>query len=151
MKCIVIIAITVLFAGNCCNGQIKLKESENSEKSNLPKTDIKVNKQYDEHGNLIKYDSTYSYSYSNFENDNILGDSIFDNFNRNFNHRFFFSEIPFFDDKFFHDSLFDNDFEKGFFINPFFDPDRMNKLFWDLDSLNGNLFKDSIMPFNKIY
>jgi len=33
-------------------------------KSNTPKEDIKVNREYDENGNLIKFDSIYSYSWS---------------------------------------------------------------------------------------
>lgn len=54
---------------------------------NKPKIDIKVNKQYDENGNIIGYDSTYSYSYSsngntfNFGNNIMFNDSLFiDNF-----------------------------------------------------------------------
>jgi hypothetical protein len=46
-----------------------------------PKTDIRVNKKYDDKGNLIQYDSTYSYFYSSpgFKN-SISSDSLFNNF-----------------------------------------------------------------------
>ncbi|MCB4234259.1 hypothetical protein LDL59_01710 [Kaistella anthropi] len=47
---------------------------------NQPIEDIKVNKEYDENGNLIRYDSTYTYYYSNIEGDEIAADSIFNNF-----------------------------------------------------------------------
>ncbi len=43
---------------------------------NQPKEDIKVNKEYDENGYLIRYDSTYTYYYSNIEGDEIVADSI---------------------------------------------------------------------------
>ena len=39
-------------------------DGEDSLNTNQPKVNYKVNKQYDEHGNLISYDSTYTYSYS---------------------------------------------------------------------------------------
>ena len=35
-----------------------------SKKNNSPKKDIKVNREYDEKGNLIRFDSVYSYSWS---------------------------------------------------------------------------------------
>jgi hypothetical protein len=37
---------------------------KNEQKPNTPKEDIKVNREYDEIGNLIKFDSVYSYSWS---------------------------------------------------------------------------------------
>jgi len=147
MKSMLILAIAAFLAWNSCNGQTKEKDSDNSLKSNIPKTDIKVNKQYDEHGNLKKYDSTYSYSYSTFGNDIIMNDSLIGNFNNSF----FSSENPFFNNPFFTDSLSDNDFKRGFFLTPFFDSDRMNKLFWDLDSINSSPFNDSVIQFRKIY
>lgn len=35
-----------------------------AKKSNSPKEDVRVNREYDEQGNLIKFDSLYSYSWS---------------------------------------------------------------------------------------
>ncbi len=83
------------------------KAQKPEQKSNLPKEDIKVNREYDEKGNLIKFDSIYSYSWSgdttlmksfapkdfpdmfgdsfNFFNDSaFLGDSFFDNLDQLF-------------------------------------------------------------------
>jgi len=63
-------------------GQFKLiPDSKDSIATVQPKIDIKVNKKYDESGNLIQYDSSYSIIYSspnstiqfyNFENDSLF-------------------------------------------------------------------------------
>ena len=37
---------------------------KNDQKTNTPKEEIKVNREYDKNGNLIKFDSLYSYSWS---------------------------------------------------------------------------------------
>lgn len=37
---------------------------KNDQKPNTPKEDIKVNREYDENGNLIRFDSVYSYNWS---------------------------------------------------------------------------------------
>jgi len=58
-------------------------DTKDSIEANQPKVDIKVNKQFDEKGNLIQYDSTYSIIYSspntaiqffNFDNDSLFSD-----------------------------------------------------------------------------
>ena len=141
MKYMMFFSITLFFVSNMCKAQIRENEMGNSEKSAIPKTDIKVNRQYDENGNLIKYDSTYSYSFSNFGNDSIMNDSIF----RNLNNVFFFSDPPSFNNQFFQDSLFNNDFfRKDFFSTPFFDPEIMNKFFQEIDSINNSFIHYSI-------
>ena len=81
-----------------CNGQNndKANEIKNDTITQIqPKTDIRVNKKYDADGNLIRYDSSYSYYYSNIENDTILKDSIFDNFRNYIKKSFIFSSNPF--------------------------------------------------------
>jgi len=67
-----------------------------------PKEDIRVNREYDENGNLIKFDSLYSYSWSG---DSLLVDSIHPgNFRIPFGNDFhFFSDSSFFGPKFFQD------------------------------------------------
>lgn len=45
-----------------------------------PEEKIEVNKEFDEHGNLIRYDSIYSYSSSNFNMDAKAMDSIMKHF-----------------------------------------------------------------------
>jgi hypothetical protein len=92
------------------------KSDKTQKPKNSPKEDIKVNREYDEKGNLIKFDSTYSYSFSS---DTTLKDFNFkdfpDPFGMNFN--------------FFNDS----DFNQSFFKD--FDPSMFNSLRQNQDSL----------------
>ena len=76
-------------------------------KSNSPKEDVRVNREYDEKGNMIKFDSVYTYSWSgdstilksqspedyknlfrnhfgNFSDSTFLGNSFFDDFDQLF-------------------------------------------------------------------
>lgn len=53
----------LFFVLGTCLGLTGLAQTKDS-KPNSPKEDIKVNREYDEQGNLIKFDSVYSYSWS---------------------------------------------------------------------------------------
>lgn len=63
-------------------GQEQPQEMKTKEASvlNKPKIDIQVNKKYDEMGNLIYYDSTYSYFYASQKTDKFLTDNILNTF-----------------------------------------------------------------------
>ena len=119
-----IIAMLLVLCLTGCNGQRKgeqtVKESSKT-KVDTPLGNWKVRKEYDEFGNLIRYDSTYSWSYSNIPGDSIRVnlDSIMDLFQGHFetdtrdpfmNRFFYFPEA---------DSLFMQDFfkEDYFFKN----------------------------------
>jgi hypothetical protein len=134
------IVITTLFCN--CNGQESNKKNELQKGKDEPQVNYKVNKEYDENGNLIRYDSTYSYYYSNVENDSVAKDSIIDVFKNQLNHQFFFSDDPFFNDFFFQDSLMMYDFyKKDFFSNRFKNnQDELNRLFWQMDSVKNEFF-----------
>ena len=125
-----------------CQGQIK-KPDDTKAEDPKPKTNVIVNKEYDDDGNLIKYDSTYSYYYSNIEGDTLLEDSILQNFRQSFNKNYFFSEDPFFSNFFFQDSLMMYDFYKDdFFTNRFMgDMQRMDSIFKGMDSFKNQFFK----------
>lgn len=73
------------------------------QKKNYPKEDFKVNREYDERGNLIRFDSTYTYNWSG---DTILiNEKMSENFDHFFNDHF----------KFFNDSnSFFGDFDQLF-------------------------------------
>jgi hypothetical protein len=147
MKRIGYLTIAFLLCLGSCNGQ-SVKEKKETADKNLPKTDIKVNKEYDKDGNLIRYDSTYSYFYSNILNDTILGDSIFSNFKNQFNQQYFFSQKPYFNDFFFQDSLLKYDFYKNdFFSNRFKNNmQQMDKLFMEMDSIKNYYFQQQQFP-----
>jgi len=75
----------VLLSLTACAGQ--QKEQQESKKDTKTETDTpkgawEVRKEYDEFGNLIRYDSVYTWSYSNIEGDSIQVnlDSIMDRF-----------------------------------------------------------------------
>jgi len=91
-----IIAILVLLVISGCKGQEKENEEvpkeEKQELAQEPKGQWEVHKEYDDLGNLIKYDSIYSYSYSNIEGDSVKInlDSIMDSFRG-----YFKDKVPF--------------------------------------------------------
>jgi hypothetical protein len=141
------IAIALSVTLISCNGQTKIQNGESVIDSANPQTSIKVEKKYDNNGNLIKYDSTYSFYYSNVKNNINLKDSIFNNFKNNFNKSYFFSTNPYFNDFFFEDSLLKYDFyRKDFFMNRFRNNmRRMDSLFWGMDSMKNSFFNKQFM------
>lgn len=148
-----IIVITACCSFFCCNAQNngqpitekKQDTLQDSNTENTPKVNINVNKEYDEEGNLIGFDSTYSYSYSNVGDDslNLDIDSLFNGFSPSF-----FRHSPgiwsrHFDDLFFNDSLLHNNFfNDDYFFNRFernlLEPDDV---FRRMDSLKNKYFK----------
>jgi len=149
MTRMVIIALAISMTLLSCNGQTKNKDELS--KDNLPHTNIKVNKEYDENGNIIKYDSAYSSYYSNIKGDPDLKDSIFENFKSRFNQSYFFSDQPFFKNFYFEDSLLKYDFyKKDFFYNRFRNNmERMDSLFRGMDLIKNDFFNKQIKPDNK--
>jgi len=88
-----------------------------NQKSSLPDEHINVNKEFDEKGNVIKYDSTYSWSWSS-DGSQSINDSIAAKFPQILNNKSFFdnsfnNQFNFFNDTTFfgNDPLFGN-FEK---------------------------------------
>ncbi len=142
-KWLLILAVTIIFSG--CNGQEKqIKNDKLSDAKKAPKEDIVVNKEYDEDGNLIKYDSTYTYFYSNIENDTIAEDSILTNFKKMFEIQYPFSYKPYFNDFFFRDSLMHYDFyKKDFFTERFRqNMEQTEKIFQEMDSIKNHFFNE---------
>lgn len=144
--------LTILMTFFCvsCNGQ----RDEKPEASTLilpdsgatphnPDIEVKVDKKYDEEGNLIGYDSTYSYTYRSFEGDTLFldMDSLFNDF------RLFFKENIGREDPF--SLFFEKDsssyhdcFREDFFHNRF--PERekeFEEMFRQMDSLKNNYFQ----------
>ena len=145
-KLIILFAIPLLVIS--CNGQVKEKPDErvvkNENETIQPKANFKVNKEYDENGNLIRYDSAYVWSYSNLMGDSIEVDvdsvmSYFYPF-MNSHQRFGFPLIN--EDMFYNDSLFYNDFlNHDYFMNRWENTmDRMNKMMLEMDSLKSMFF-----------
>lgn len=114
--------ILMLFALSACNSQEKEKQEAKKEVETdiLPKENWEVKKEYDEFGNLIKYDSIYTWKYSNFKGDSIEInlDSIMDTFRSHFE-----ATTPFKWDEYFsyfpkNDSLLNDEFfSKDYYLN----------------------------------
>ncbi len=140
-----------LLVGSCSsektNGQQKI---EDSLKVNKPQTKIIVNKEYDESGNLVKFDSSYSYFYSSLDSDSTFGDSSYSLFQKDFFNSFPNIQKPFLTDIFFEDSLLNYDFYKDdFFSNRFrFNRQSFDKLFEKMDSLKNKFYKKHSQPNN---
>jgi hypothetical protein len=149
MERTIILILTISLTLSSCIGQTK--NSEKQSKENLPKTNIKVNKEYDKNGNIIRYDSTYSSYYSNIKDNSNLKDSVMEEFKNHFNQSYFFSNQPFFRNFFFQDSLLMYDFYKrDFFYNRFRNNmERMDSLFRGMDLMKNDFFNKQVKPDNK--
>lgn len=142
------IVFSLIFSS--CNGQKAKKEKNRSVtdttliSSNQPKEDIKVNKEYDKNGNLIRYDSTYTYYYSNIDENRAAADSIYNKFQEMFEEKYPFATEPYFDNLFFEDSLLHYDFyKKDFFHQRFMkNMELMDKLFREMDSVKNQFFME---------
>ena len=154
MKNLVSFMIVFLTIFSSCSAQQKEKEG-NVFGKNEPKEDIKVNKEYDEDGNLVRYDSVYTYSYSNSTNGSVQNDSLMAELRKRINSQFSFSSSNMFDDFFGSDSLmtsgfFSNDFAEKFFSqSPFLNSDdflkqqeELNEKFRQMDSLRQKAIRE---------
>jgi hypothetical protein len=120
-----------------CNGQKNETKKEGSEQkqekiSKEPKGSWKVYKELDENGNLVKYDSIYTWSSDEKLNDlaSFDKDSLLNSFESKFYKHFSHFRDEGFEDVFTQDSLFG----KRFFNNDFFEND-FGKDFMDIDWL----------------
>ncbi|MDG5492008.1 hypothetical protein [Psychroserpens sp. SPM9] len=134
-KYILLLALT--FFSFSCNGQenkAKKEETKDVEDNSIvkPKGTWKVDKEFDENGNLIRYDSIYSWS-SNSKYDDFSSlnkDSLMQSFKSRFFTNFSKFENEGFEHIFSQDSLFSNRFfNDDFFVSPF------GKDFMDIDKM----------------
>lgn len=130
------------------NGQeladAKAKKNVVQDSLNKPKVSIKVNRHFDEKGNVIGFDSTYSSYYSNVQGDTAKMDSLFSNFNRYFdrNQSFFFRDN--FNSLFFNDSLLYPDFfHKDFFMKRYeLNDDYLKDMMRRMDSIKNDFYRE---------
>ncbi|MDO6598168.1 hypothetical protein Q4512_14690 [Oceanihabitans sp. 2_MG-2023] len=138
-----ILLLMIIFLCFSCSGQdneANKIESQKSEKSivEVPKGSWKVDKEFDENGNLIQYDSIYSWS----SNDkfNTLSNFSRDSLMQSFKSRFFSDFSKFknegFEDVFSQDSLF----SKRFFNDDFFGS-SFGKDFMDIDKIREQMLE----------
>lgn len=140
--------ILSLFVSSChekTNGQNPEKNprtSVDADSLHQPKVNIKVNKHYDDKGNVVGFDSTYTSFYSNVRGDTANMDSLMSSFDRYFksDHSMFFDRQ--FNSIFFGDSTAYPDFFKDdFFLrryerNDSYLRDMMNRM----DSIKNHFY-----------
>ena len=133
-----------------CDGQAQQHQKDASDKDTVaarvdtPRTEVRVNKEYDDQGNLIAYDSTYSSFYSSHNADPAIMDSLFRDFMPRFNTQFPFMTDPGFNDLFFRDSLLYPDFfHDDFFRKRMEMNDRwMQQMMAEMDSMKNDWFRN---------
>jgi len=142
MKKIISLIFVLSLVFVSCNGQKKTTDKiDNSNPK--PETNISVKKEYDENGNLVSVDSTYSYVYSNIKNDSALKNKLFKKFQKEMKGQM--SQI---NDEFFNDLFANNKaFMDDFYTNNFF-KNHLNKkgsfienMIKKMDSLKNNFFE----------
>lgn len=118
-----------------CNGQEKKTEEDNQRQTlkEQPQGSWKVNREFDENGNLIRYDSIYSWSSTQNADDlaHMDRDSLFESFRSRFSRSFSYFGQDGFRNPFEEDSLF----TKHFFEDDFFES-PLGKDFMDLDKIH---------------
>ncbi|VAW28036.1 hypothetical protein MNBD_BACTEROID06-500 [hydrothermal vent metagenome] len=154
-------SLILLFAGAIlvsCNAQSTQTEKGGISKAplektneNQPQVDIKVNKEYDEDGNLIKYDSSYVEYYSNWGGDSILLDSLYSGFEPFMNEHYsdWFNRP--FDPFFFNDTLMNHDFFNNNYFQKRFELNQkqFQQMFEEMDSLKLKYFEEFDKQHNK--
>ena len=123
-----------------CHGQEHQKEQLTESKDNMaqeePEGSWKVNREFDEDGNLIRYDSIYSWSSSNYDKNlaKIDRDSLLQSFKSRFSQGF----SPFNEEGFNHFFADDSLFTQHFFDDDFFQS-RLGKDFMDLNQMQKHM------------
>ena len=118
---------------------------------NKPKVNIKVNKRYDDKGNVIGFDSTYTSFYSNIQGDTSRMDSLMGSFDRYFKHDhslFFdnqFNSLFFNDSTRYHDFFHDDFFMKRYELNDPYLRSMMNRM----DSIKNHFYHERNKRDNK--
>jgi hypothetical protein len=141
MKTTILYLLIFFSAFISCNSQ-EIKQENNKAEIKKPHEEVTVNRKYDENGNLIEFDSTYTYYYSNIEGDTIDVNSMLNDFPAFFNNEFFnlhsknmfnpfFNQDSTLSSHFFHDDFFEQQF-----INQ---NEEMFKMIQEMDSIK-NLF-----------
>jgi hypothetical protein len=105
----------ILLQLSACMGQAgKIGPSTTKEHPALsvdtPQVEVKVNKQFDENGNLIAFDSTYTTIYPGRADNPAFMDSVFKDLKGRSRNWYPFLKDPGFNDLFMQDSLMESDF-----------------------------------------
>jgi hypothetical protein len=118
MKTLALIIFSLFIISGCDSPAAKkITQKFNSHKTDsirdasIPKTSVTVNKKYDDKGNLLRYDSTYSYIYKSPGGTRSIGaDTLYSHFRNYYNRNYDSIFNQRLGDVFFNDSLHKYDF-----------------------------------------
>lgn len=135
-----LLMLIIMFSGLVSCQTQDNKSGKQIHGKNKPHEEIKVNKKYDDKGNLIEFDSTYSTYYSTYMGDTLDIDSVMQDFQSYFNHRIkgfgysnFFNEDSTIMPGFFHDDYFEQQF--------FNQDEMMLRMMREMDSIKNEFFR----------
>jgi len=142
------IGLALIISGCYTKGQVGAESRKRAttagDSLKKPKVDITVNKHYDDKGNVIGFDSTYTSFYSNVEGDKLKMDSLFRSFEGHFN----LGKTSFtgrhFDSLFFNDSLrYPDFFHDDFFLRRYeLNDPYLRDMMRSMDSLKNNFYRE---------
>jgi hypothetical protein len=138
--CQILLAACLIFFAACngkSTGQSAMKEKTSSDTLSKPKVSIKVNRHYDEKGNVVGFDSTYTSFYSNIVGDTVGMDTLMKGFDRYFD--------------FHHPSIFQKEFSPMFFTDSLRYPDFFHRdFFMKRYELNDQYMRDMMHRMDSI-
>ncbi len=143
MKTVILYMIVFFSSFTSCNSQV-VKDKNTKDEKKKPHEEVTVNRKYDEDGNLIEFDSTYTSYYSNFEGDTLNLNSLLNDFPAFFNNEFFnlhsknmfnpfFNQDSVLNSHFFHDDFFEQQFISQ--------NEDMLKMIQEMDSIKNSFFE----------
>ncbi|WP_276133060.1 hypothetical protein [Polluticoccus soli] len=151
-----ILLLLLLVTGTySCNAQPRQSEKQQqatTTEENKPQARWKVNKKYDDKGNLIGYDSSYVWTYSSKGGNihSVEADSVMEAFRKQFNMEFpsFFNKR--FDNPVWSDSLFRQDFIAPDYFMKRWDEHHsdMRQMMQQMDSLRNWFLKNNYPGLN---
>lgn len=147
-RILIFIGVLPLLLAGCSKSTSKVSPIT---EDTVPESHVNVTKEYDNDGNIIGYDSTYSYYYSNVRENTLKRDSLFDLFRNQFYKKYPISNHLFFDNLFFQDSLLKYDFYKRDFFSTRFRHNmrKMDNMFLQMDSMKDDFFGRQFMQKNE--
>lgn len=110
-----------------------------------PQVSVRMNKQYDDSGNLVRYDSTYTRVYNSMGGDSLGMDSLMQAFRSRFGGPGPMLGMDGFNDLFFRDSLLHYDFFHDDFFRKRMEMNRqyMDRMMQRMDSLKNRFFQEA--------
>lgn len=155
MKTFLSVCLLLLVAAGCDAQTGKSKKTlQVGDTTSQPKASWKVNKKYDDKGNLIAYDSTYTWTYSGKGGQDIPieVDSVMNAFRKRFNSTFPSMFNNSFGSPVWNDSLFFNDFlRQDYFMRKYNDHYfDMKGMMRSMDSVRNSFLQENYPGLKKI-